>query len=156
MARKFNCIQCGVERNVGTSQCHNCGFKIPKSNASSGCLKPFLIVLAVIFGFAILSGVFSDSEPTATKTKKYFEKYDRTDIVILAQSQIKDLLKAPSTADFPTTNNAIVERKDSVTWFVSSYVDSQNGFGAMIRSMWSCNVNIYPSDKYSISNVEFN
>ena len=59
-----------------------------------------------------------------------------------AEDFIKDRLKAPSTAEFPGT----FEKKKHVTdlgngeYLIESWVDSQNGFGAMIRSRWSCKI----------------
>ena len=48
-------------------------------------------------------------------------------------------LKAPSTAKFPSfyDNGVAAERlPDGSTYRVVGYVDSQNSFGAMIRSQW--------------------
>lgn len=53
-----------------------------------------------------------------------------------AKSYVEQGLKAPSTADFPSqflSSDWKVNRKDDVVT-VSSYVDAQNSFGAMIRS----------------------
>lgn len=53
-----------------------------------------------------------------------------------AENYVKQGLKAPSTADFPSqilSGDWKVNRKDDVVT-VSSYVDAQNSFGAMIRS----------------------
>ncbi len=45
-------------------------------------------------------------------------------------------LKSPSTADYERPTVA-QDPKDKNVFEVSSYVDSQNGFGAMVRSYWS-------------------
>lgn len=53
-----------------------------------------------------------------------------------AKNYVEQGLKAPSTADFPSqflSSDWKVNRKDDVVT-VSSYVDAQNSFGAMIRS----------------------
>lgn len=54
-----------------------------------------------------------------------------------AQDYVKQELKSPSTAEFPGTfwgvdDYAVTRYKDTIT--VRSYVDSQNGFGATVRS----------------------
>lgn len=54
-----------------------------------------------------------------------------------AQDYVKQGLKSPSTAEFPgtfwgTDDYSVTRYKDTVT--VQSYVDSQNGFGAVVRS----------------------
>lgn len=49
------------------------------------------------------------------------------------QEAIKSILKSPSTAKFPNILEWKFGKQDGVT-IVQGYVDSQNGFGAMIRS----------------------
>lgn len=49
------------------------------------------------------------------------------------QETIKKLLKSPSTAEFPNILEWYIEKVDGEI-IVRSYVDSQNGFGATIRS----------------------
>lgn len=59
-----------------------------------------------------------------------------------AKDFIKDRLKSPSTAEFPGT----FEKKNHVRdlgngqYQINSWVDSQNSFGATIRSRWSCRI----------------
>ena len=62
-----------------------------------------------------------------------------------AQFFVKDRLISPSSADFPTTirDSATYvfevsrDPPNTCTWSVSSYVDSQNAFGAMLRTYYS-------------------
>jgi hypothetical protein len=51
------------------------------------------------------------------------------------ETYIKTLLKAPSTADF--SGETATDNGDK-TWNVTGNVDSENGFGASLRSTWSC------------------
>lgn len=53
--------------------------------------------------------------------------------VRLAKESVKQILKAPSTAEFPGENQRIWYLPDS-TVIVKGAVDSQNSFGAMLRS----------------------
>lgn len=65
-----------------------------------------------------------------------------------AESYVKQGLKSPSTADFPShvfSGDWKVTRKDDVVT-VSSYVDAQNGFGAMIRSNFIVQISYSSSD----------
>jgi len=60
-------------------------------------------------------------------------KKEMTDLQIRSQNALNSILKAPSTAKYPN----ILEwkfGKENGTTIVQSYVDSQNGFGTMIRS----------------------
>ncbi len=56
-----------------------------------------------------------------------------TKVNIISQGYIEKLLNSPSTAKF-SKNSYTVKSLGGGSYEVSSYVDSQNGFGAMIRS----------------------
>ncbi len=56
------------------------------------------------------------------------------EIAYAAQQFVEKSLKSPSTAEFPGLFKSTVTKKGSDTYYISSYVDSENGFGAMIRS----------------------
>lgn len=56
------------------------------------------------------------------------------EIAYAAQQFVEKYLKSPSTAEFPELFKSTVTKKGSDTYYISSYVDSENGFGAMIRS----------------------
>src|SRR5262245_57764520 len=55
--------------------------------------------------------------------------------IAFAQKSVLDKLKSPSTARFPL-NNYTVKTSLPGTWGVFGYVDSQNQYGAMIRTNW--------------------
>ena len=46
-------------------------------------------------------------------------------------------LKSPSTADFPWDDVSKMQERSAFTYELSSYVDSQNGFGTMIRTYYT-------------------
>jgi len=51
---------------------------------------------------------------------------------------VTNSLRAPSTADFPWIVEAMLIGGD--VYITNSYVDAQNGFGAQIRTNYSCTV----------------
>jgi hypothetical protein len=56
-------------------------------------------------------------------------------------------LKAPATAQFPDASTATYKKPDPSCrqqTRVMSYVDAENGFGALIRSEWGCSVSLSP------------
>lgn len=56
----------------------------------------------------------------------------------MAHQCVLPLLKSPSTAEFSNYGQeAIIQLNDS-TWIVDGYVDSENGFGASVRSQFVC------------------
>jgi hypothetical protein len=64
------------------------------------------------------------------------EKYSDVTVCVEARHVLESYLKSPSTAKYPTCNSTYIKRLDSDGFVVSSYVDSQNGFGAVLRSNW--------------------
>lgn len=59
---------------------------------------------------------------------------------ILCENSVKGILKSPATAKFPNISKwGFMKEKDIVT--IRSYVDSQNGFGAEVRSDFQFVVN---------------
>lgn len=60
---------------------------------------------------------------------------DRDEAISVCRDHIRSMLKAPSTAKFSAES---ATDKGDGTFRVFGYVDSQNSFGAMIRSSWGC------------------
>lgn len=54
--------------------------------------------------------------------------------IIAAQGVVKERLASPATATFPWNEYKVAE--DDKGYAVGGYVDSQNQFGAMIRTWW--------------------
>jgi hypothetical protein len=61
-------------------------------------------------------------------------KLNNNSFAIAAQQYVLDALKSPSTAKFPSLNDSRIDKSENGLFIVSSYVDSENGFGATIRS----------------------
>jgi hypothetical protein len=73
------------------------------------------------------------------------------------QKYALDQLRAPSTADFPSCTwdgKGAVTYKGDGHYEVNSYVDSQNGFGAMLRSTFWGKINI-AENHWTISDFGF-
>lgn len=58
---------------------------------------------------------------------------NRAECIVMAQDFVTSALKSPSTAKFGAVNDFIVKVSDDIV-MVEGYVDSQNGFGAMIHT----------------------
>lgn len=65
-----------------------------------------------------------------------------------AQDFVRANLKAPSTADFPSSwsNSAPRDLGDGL-WYVHSYVDSENAMGAKLRTFYICELRTNDSGK---------
>ena len=101
----------------------------------SGIIIVFIILIVIIGG----NDQNNYSSQTSTPASKKFNTNDlgdKIDLHIQAQQYILQGLKAPSTAKFPALPYEATDLGNG-RYKVVSYVDSQNSFGAMIRSDWS-------------------
>jgi hypothetical protein len=94
-----------------------------------------LMLIALLIGAVWLFWhMFAPHTTEAPSTPDQFNAY------VDCQSFVKQNLKAPSTAEFPSISEATIVHTQSNQWSVSSYVDAQNSFGAPLRSTFDCQV----------------
>ena len=87
-----------------------------------------------------------------TKTTKSLSKIEVHTLVV---GLVKEQLVSPSTAKIKYNPDNIYEVNDTI-FLVKGYVDSENSFGAMIRTNFSCQINYFPStDMYTYENLVF-
>ncbi len=77
------------------------------------------------------------------------DEFDEFDAQVVAESEVKERLKSPSTADFsPYRETSITQ--DGNEWRVEGWVDAQNGFGAIIRSEYTVKFTMTGEDTYIV------
>lgn len=116
---------------------------VPKKTNNVGCMVIALVVVVGLVGYGVASNYYSapnsrvfgsdgrqiSGPPAASNIA------DRSDACFMSQKFVRQNLKAPTTAEFPAwTEENCNARQINGTWKVRSYVDSQNSYGAMIRS----------------------
>lgn len=72
----------------------------------------------------------------------------RIDAFVMSHQYVEAQLKAPSTAKFPWYDESFVADLGNDTYRVTAYVDAQNGFGAMIRSYYVCELQYAGNDSW--------
>ncbi len=99
--------------------------------------RSFIIILIALAGLAILTFLVSGINNITTTVRA-----NKRNLAIfnICQSFTTDALKAPATAKFPEFNSRMLTEVDDGSYIVKSYVDAQNGFGALIRSDVVCQV----------------
>lgn len=113
----------------------------------------FLILVLVVIMFMMFGGSDSTSN---TKTSSPTSSDYAVASYVQAKNFVSSVLKSPSTADFPFFGEGV--KVGTNTYKVSSYVDSQNGFGAMIRSNYIITLKFNGGNEANQSNwqvVEF-
>lgn len=102
-----------------------------------------LVAAAIMGVFALASladdGGDSDNEPTSDKA------------IVMCEEFVRDSLKAPATAEFGSTSTSSVYYN---TWEVVGQVDSENGFGAMLRNTYVCTVSA-KDDVWTLKGLRF-
>lgn len=104
-------------------------------------MKKLIIIIITILN---LSSCNSEMSPESQKMLAY--NY--------AEDFVKERLKSPSTATFPNIfeKSMDVSTLDYVSFNIRSWVDSQNGFGAIVRNNFSCVITIQ-NDIVSVSDM---
>lgn len=110
-----------------------------------------VITVVAISGIAVwhfVGKLLTSPTPTAQSKPKDMN----TAAYVQAQALLSKYLKAPSTAKYPT-DFTIASAKDNPNDFrVKGYVDSQNGFGAQIRSDWQADLKFTGGDESDAHN----
>ena len=80
--------------------------------------------------------LYADNSTLATLQDYTFTTKELTNIQLQCEEKVKGILKSPSTAKFPSILEWGFSKEKNIIK-VQSYVDSQNSFGAEIRSYFS-------------------
>jgi len=89
---------------------------------------------------------------------------DELSAYAMAQQFVEQRLKAPSTAKFPGGSWNFVEKIGEQTdmvghrypkYRIKAYVDSQNAFGAQIRTHFVCEITYLGSKKWQLDSLGF-
>ena len=77
---------------------------------------------------------------------------------IMMEGFVEKRLKAPRTAKFPGVFDGKLDHVSSIgnySYRISSYVDSQNGFGALIRTTFVGEIRQVSDDRWQLVSLEF-
>lgn len=91
-----------------------------------GCLGMVALVIVLAVSCSVMGGSNGDSSPSSYEAERQCQEW------------VRDQLRAPSTADFSQTTST----GGPSSWSVSGVVDAENGFGAMLRTSWTCDIRL--------------
>lgn len=163
MSEPLICPKCSYERKASdkapSTECPACGIVFAKykqyiENKEQQALEggaalkgkkpttilghPPLLVVALcslVFAAAWMYGVRTAKEEPRQATLPI---YDSTSAQVACERFVVERLKAPATAAFQSFDKLSVSGSGTGPWRVSGYVDSQNSFGALLRSNYTC------------------
>lgn len=81
------------------------------------------------------------------KSAEYQNLSERDAAALFAQCLEMQVLKSPATAIFPTLDEMVVNGSNG-HYSVSGFVDSQNSYGATIRSTYTYNIEVDETGKW--------
>ncbi|MEK9986510.1 MAG: hypothetical protein VW879_17365 [Opitutae bacterium] len=112
-----------------------------------------LLILLIMLTLAVGS---SDSNETGSDSND-----DKISAWVMAKDFVKERLKSPSTADFGGVFSDYQDPDSVVTvlgggkYVVRAWVDSQNGFGATIRTRFVCKLEDMGNDRWRCTSCVF-
>ncbi len=110
-----------------------------------------IIVVALLLLWGFFSWIGGPGEPPTP----WHEEESTLDAYVMTQQFVEERLKAPGSAEWPG-----VSYRDAVThlgdqrYRTSTYVDSQNSFGAMLRTHFVAEVEQTSEDKWRLVSFE--
>ncbi|MDA3781036.1 MAG: hypothetical protein PF487_12565 [Bacteroidales bacterium] len=152
------CEKCEHYYGKKKEKCPKCGFANndiePKSNIK---LIAGLITAAIFIGlfFGVKSMFTSDSDGNNVTNSYNDSRTNKQLAYNYAMDFVKERLKSPSSAEFPSLfdRQKHITELSSTVYVINSWVESQNSFGAMIKTKFSCRIKI-SNDAVSISDLK--
>jgi len=123
-------------------------FSVWWNRLTSRAQGALIIAVVVVFLIAVgaLVGDSPDDSPDSSVSSVSSGEYDA---FMMCKSFVTDTLKAPATAKWrdPLGDQVSYSGSGDGPYVVVASVDSQNGFGALVRSPYSCTVVHDPAAK---------
>lgn len=123
---------------------------------NSKILRTILIAGAVVLFFSIV--IVYNSNGTKESTVNEFGENYKIDILtacFMSHVFVEDKLRSPSTAEFQRCRDALISYEGNQTYYVISYVDSQNGYGAILRTSYLIELVDKQDESWILKNIVF-
>jgi hypothetical protein len=101
--------------------------------------------LALLLPFLATASSCGSDEPR--------EPHSQYDAWVMCETFIEQRLVAPSTVKYPAGTSQYTTDLGGGRYYVSAYVDAQNGFGAMVRMPFECTVRWLWDDRWELEEI---
>ena len=122
---------------------------------SNNTKKITSIVVTVIIFVIIITIAFTCCDGCGGDSKSDKEGHSEVEAWVAAKIEVENNLKSPKTASFPWSYEEYVTKINDNIFKVRAYVDSENSFGANIRTNFSCTVEFTGEDTYIVKDLQF-
>jgi hypothetical protein len=109
----------------------------------------WLILAVAAIGITIYVLNARSATPSAAATP-----YDRTTAFLMCQKFIQQRLTSPGSADYPFGASTGGDDLGGGRYRFRGYLDSQNGFGALIRSTYDCSIKWAGGSDWELERLE--
>ena len=150
----IQCPECKKEISDSAEKCPHCGYQLTAEvvdqakKKTSGKTIGCLILIAFIIFLVIYGSIGDDSENGTAGWKE-----DKIAAYVMAKQFVEDRLVSPGSADFSSYSEANVIVLGEREYRVAGYVDSQNKFGAMLRSNYICTLRENEDDTWTCTDL---
>jgi hypothetical protein len=103
----------------------------------------FVAIIALV-SVSVLNGSGSNSTRAADSDG------DELGAWVVCQQEMSKRLRSPATAEYPSRREVRITQSDK-TYSIRGWVDSQNGFGALVRTEFLCTAVATGGDNYRVS-----
>jgi len=111
-------------------------------------------LIGLFIGMGIMIALLSGGEEPVANASDCWGN-DKSDSIFYAEEAVKKRLRSPGTAKFPWRAPDIAPIDgQKCAWRVTGYVDSQNGFGAMVRTSYTVEVTFTGKETVSVTDIE--
>lgn len=114
---------------------------------SAGGTAAGLIVMLFLVGIVVYSCSAGGNDSGNDDSSN-----DEIGAEVMCEQFVTERLKAPSTAEFPGADSVVVTGDDQ--YKVTASVDSENGFGAMIRTDYVCLINDNGDETWTLVSLD--
>ncbi len=143
MGDLMTCPACSKDISRSAKTCPGCGHPVEQPFGLVKSDNDFLVKVGFgLFVGIILLATCRGKPEDATRARARAEKGayeqkcgEKAMALVMAQGFVQKKLRAPATADFPASLDGVL-MLECGHWRVDSYVDAQNGFGALIRTSY--------------------